>query len=271
MNIGKHNFELNGPHPYIMGILNVTPDSFSDGGSYKDMSDVLHRVEEMIGEGAEIIDVGGESTRPGYTVISDEEEIDRTAPVIEAIKERFDITVTLDTYKGAVAEAGLHAGADMINDIWGLKYDKNPGKAAAKAGCGIILMHNRDNTDYSDFIGDVIMDLKESVDIAKGFGIPEDKMILDPGVGFGKTREHNLQVIKGIDRIIEETGLPMLLGVSRKSVIGLTLDLPVTEREEGTIALNVLGYNSGCRIFRVHNVKMNRRALDMAEAVACSM
>lgn len=271
MKIGNHSFDLDGSHPYIMGILNATPDSFSDGGSYKSISDVIYKVEEMIRDGAEIIDVGGESTRPGHVRISDDEEISRTAPVIEAIKDRFDITVTIDTYKSAVAEAALKAGADMINDIWGLKYEDNPGKAAVDAGCGIILMHNRDNTEYNNLIEDVIGDLRESIDIAKKFGIPEDKLILDPGIGFGKTREQNLQTLKGLDKIIHETGFPMLLGVSRKSVIGLTLDLPVTEREEGTIALNVLGYNSGCRIFRVHDVKMNRRALDMAEAVACSM
>ena len=131
-------------------------------------------------------------------------------------------------------------------------------------------MHNRDNMDYTNLIDNVIKDLNESVELAKSFGISEDKIILDPGIGFAKTREHNLQVMNGLDRIIKETDYPMLLGISRKSVIGLTLDLPVTEREEGTIALNVLGYNSGCRIFRVHNVKMNRRALDMAEAVIYS-
>ena len=270
MKIGNHEFDLKGSHPYVMGILNVTPDSFSDGGSYNSVSDAIFKVEEMIRDGAEIIDVGGESTRPGYTLISDEEEIERTAPVIEPIKERFDITVTLDTYKSGVAEAGLKAGADMINDIWGLKYDRNPGKVTAEAGSGIILMHNRDNMDYTNLIDDVIKDLNESVELAKSFGIAEDKIILDPGIGFAKTREHNLQVMNGLDRIIKETDYPMLLGISRKSVIGLTLNLPVTEREEGTIALNVLGYNSGCRIFRVHNVKMNRRALDMAEAVIYS-
>ena len=270
MKIGNHDFDLNSSRPYVMGILNVTPDSFSDGGSYNGISDVLKKVAEMISDGADMIDIGGESTRPGYTVISDEEEIERTAPVVEAVKSNFDIAVTLDTYKSAVAEAGLKAGADMINDIMGLKYERNPGKVCRDAGAGIILMHNRDNTEYKDLISDVTKDLMESVSIAVNYGIPEDMMILDPGIGFGKTREQNLQVIRGLDTIVKDTGFPMLFGVSRKSVIGLTLDLPVNEREEGTIAANVMAYNSGCRIFRVHNVKMNRRALDMAEAIAFS-
>ncbi len=270
MKIGNHDFDLNSSHPYVMGILNVTPDSFSDGGSYNGISDVLNKVKEMISDGADMIDIGGESTRPGYTVISDEEEIERVAPVIEALKSNFDITVTLDTYKSAVAEAGLKAGADMINDIMGLKYDRNPGKVCSDAGAGIILMHNRDNTEYNDLITDVTKELKESVSIARNFGIPDNMMILDPGIGFGKTREQNLQVIRSLGTIVKDTGFPMLFGVSRKSVIGLTLDLPVNEREEGTIAANVMAYNSGCRIFRVHNVKMNRRALDMAEAILFS-
>ncbi len=269
--IGDKIFDLDGSHPYIMGILNVTPDSFSDGGSYGDLSDVLHKAEEMVRDGVDIIDIGGESTRPGYVMISPEEEIMRVVPAITAIKNNFDIPVSLDTYKYEVAEAGLESGADMINDIWGLKYDNRIADLLSAGDKSVVLMHNRDNMNYDSFIDDVITDLRESVSIAKNAGIPDENIIIDPGVGFGKVVEQNLTVLNNLARIKEELGYPMLLGVSRKSVIGLTLNLPVHEREEGTIAANVLGYKEGCRIFRVHDVKMNRRALDMAEAICTAL
>ena len=268
MRLGNREFDLEGYTPYVMGILNVTPDSFSDGGSFNTLDRALKHAEEMITEGADIIDIGGESTRPGYTVVPVEEEIERTAPVIEAIKARFDVPVTLDTYKAGVAEAGLKAGADMINDIWGLKADdKLAGVIAASENPGVILMHNRKEAVYNDLIADVKDDLRECIKIAVDAGIPEDRLILDPGIGFGKTLEHNLAVMKYLGDIIDEFKMPMLLGVSRKSMIGLTLDLPVDERLEGTIAVNVAGYISGCRIFRVHDVKAHRRALDMIAGI----
>ena len=265
--IGDKIFDFEGTHPYIMGILNVTPDSFSDGGNYEDVSNALFKAEEMIKDGAEIIDVGGESTRPGYTMISPEEEIMRVVPVITAIKKNFDITISLDTYKYEVAEAGIECGADMINDIWGLKADRRIGDICAREDKGIIIMHNRDNMNYNNFMDDVIADLNDSLDIARSCAIRDEYIIIDPGVGFAKVREHNLSVMHNIKRLKEELGYPVMLAVSRKSVIGLTLNLPVHEREEGTIAANVLAYNEGCRLFRVHDVKMNRRALDMAEAI----
>lgn len=261
MKIGKYNFDIKN-RTYIMGILNVTPDSFSDGGRFCFLDDALRHVDEMIRDGADIIDIGGESTRPGYKQISNEEEIARTLPVIRAVKERFDIPVSVDTYKSAVAQNAIEAGADFINDIWGLKYDAKMAEVIAEAGSACILMHNRDNMDYKDFISEVKADLRESVSIAKAAGIAEDKIILDPGVGFAKTYEQNLEVIRRLDEF-QELGYPILLGTSRKSVIGLTLDVPAAERIEGTIATTVLAVEKGCAFVRVHDIKENARAVRM--------
>ncbi|MCR5149536.1 MAG: dihydropteroate synthase [Eubacterium sp.] len=257
--------------PVLMGILNVTPDSFSDGGKYNDISTALKHVEEMINDGADVIDVGGESTRPGYTYVEAEEEIERVCPVIERIKKEFDIQVSLDTYKASVAKAGLISGADIINDVHGLKWKEENvpftmADVLKENSAGIILMHNRDNMDYKVFTEDVISDLNESIALAKNAGIADDRIVLDPGIGFAKTLEHNLKLMKELDKICN-MGYPVLLGISRKSMIGLTLDLPKDEREEGTIASNVYGLTKGCRIFRVHDVKKNRRALDMTYAI----
>ncbi len=263
--IGKKDF-CTGGKPYVMGILNLTPDSFSDGGSYEDTDKALFAVERMMKDGADIIDVGGESTRPGYIKISAGEEIARTCFVIEAIKERFEVPVSLDTYKAEVAEAGILAGADMINDIWGLKYDDRMAGIVAKHDKAVCLMHNREKAVYNDLIEDVISDIKECVSIAEAHGIKRDRMIIDPGIGFAKSSEECLRVINEMDRL-KDIGLPVLLGASRKSCIGNTLNLPVDEREEGTIALSVMGLVRGATFFRVHDVKKNRRALDMAWAV----
>lgn len=265
MIIGNKSFET-GKEPYVMGILNVTPDSFSDGGQHNNMDAALAATESMIADGASIIDVGGESTRPGYTKISDEEEIERTAPVIEAIKSRFDIVVSLDTYKSAVAEAGIHAGADLINDIWGLKYDSKMAEVIARYDKACCLMHNRDNVDYKDYLSDVISDLDESVGMAIAAGIDRNKIMVDPGIGFAKDLHQNLLLMNNLE-LLHKWDLPILLGTSRKSMIGLTLELPVTEREEGTMATSVLGLVKGCDFFRVHNVKSNYRALKMTYAM----
>jgi dihydropteroate synthase len=265
MVIGDKVFET-GKTPYVMGILNVTPDSFSDGGLHNSIDAALKRTEEMIDEGAVIIDVGGESTRPGHTQISDQEEIDRTAPVIEEIKKRFDVAVSLDTYKSQVAKAGILAGADLINDIWGLKYDEDMAKVIADSGKACCLMHNRKNVDYTDFLSDVVSDLDESVNMALAAGISKDKIMVDPGIGFAKSLEQNLLLMNNLE-LLNKWELPILLGTSRKSMIGLTLDLPVTEREEGTIATSVLGLVKGCDFFRVHDVKGNYRALMMTHAM----
>ena len=220
----------------------------------------------MIQQGADIIDVGGESTRPGHVQIGDEEEIKRVVPVIREIKKKFDIPVSIDTYKSAVAKAALEAGADLLNDIWGFRYDEKMAELAAEYDVPVCLMHNRDNLDYDDFMEDVKKDLQISLDIAEKYGVKKENIMLDPGVGFGKTYEQNLMVMNHLEEIVD-MGYPVLLGTSRKSVIGLTLDLPVDEREEGTLATSVLGAIKGCQFVRVHDVEKNVRALKMTDAI----
>lgn len=265
MKIGNKVFDTD-KHTYIMGILNVTPDSFSDGGKFNQMDAALAHAEQMMEEGADIIDIGGESTRPGHVQITEEEEIERTAPIIEAVKKRFDVPVSIDTYKAKVAKAAVDAGADLVNDIWGLKYDEKIAGVIAESGTACCLMHNRDNHEYRNFMEDMKQDLRETIAIARQAGIAEDKIMLDPGVGFGKTYENNLEVIDKLEEL-EELGYPLLLGTSRKSVIGLTLDLPVTERVEGTLVTTVWAVMKHYSFVRVHDVKENRRAILMAEAI----
>ncbi|MGN0182824.1 MAG: dihydropteroate synthase [Candidatus Ornithomonoglobus sp.] len=264
MKIGSKEFDVNRTH--IMGILNVTPDSFSDGGKWNSIDAALKHTEQMIADGAAIIDIGGESTRPGYTMISDEEEISRVVPVIEAVKRSFDIPISVDTYKSDVARAALGSGADLLNDIWGFKHDKNIAAVAKEYNVPVCLMHNRDNADYTDYYNDVLSDLRESVEIAKKVGISDDKIILDPGVGFAKTLEQNLQITNRLE-LLHTLGYPILLGTSRKSMIGLTLDLPRDERIEGTVATSVIGCIKGAMFVRVHDVKENFRAVRMTEAI----
>ena len=265
MRIGSRDFATTG-HTYIMGILNVTPDSFSDGGKFNQIDAALKHAEEMIRDGADVIDIGGESTRPGYTKISDEEETGRGVPVIEAVKKEFEIPISVDTYKSGVAEAAAQAGADLINDIWGLKYDARMAEVIAKSGLACCLMHNRDNTEYRNFMEDVKQDLRETIALAKAAGIADDKIILDPGVGFAKSYENNLEVIRRLKEF-NELKYPVLLGTSRKSVIGLTIDLPAAERVEGTIVTTVMAVEAGCMFVRVHDVKENHREIQMAEAI----
>lgn len=265
MKIGNREFQTKG-HTYVMGILNVTPDSFSDGGKWNDRDRALKHVEEMIAEGMDIVDIGGESTRLGYTLLSDEEEIARVVPMIEAVKANFDIPISLDTYKSGVAEAGILAGADLINDIWGLKYDNRMAEVIAKSGLPCCLMHNRKEADYRDFMQDVAADLADTIHLAEAAGIADEKIILDPGVGFGKTYENNLEIINCLEEL-NMFGYPLLLGFSRKSVIGLTLDLPVTERVEGTLVTTMFGVQKGCMFVRVHDVKENVRTIKMCEAI----
>lgn len=265
MKIGNRDFVIGG-HTYVMGILNVTPDSFSDGGKYNRTDTALYRVEEMMREGADIIDVGGESTRPGYERISDEEETERVVPVIEQIKKRFAIPVSIDTYKAYVAEEAIKAGADLINDIWGLKEDARMAAVIATADIPCCLMHNRKEPVYDDFVSDVILDLKESLKIAGMAGIANDKIILDPGIGFAKTYEQNLLLLNKVEKL-HSLGCPVLLGTSRKSVIGLTLDVLPPQRVTGTVATTVYGVMKGCSFVRVHDIKENVQAIKMTEAV----
>ena len=265
MIIGGKEFDLEN-HFYMMGILNVTPDSFSDGGKYNDMDRALFQAEKLIEEGTDILDIGGESTRPNHIKISSEEEIERACPIIEQVKKRFDVPISLDTYKSDVAAAGIAAGADLLNDIWGLKWDGTMAKVIADTGVACCLMHNRHDMEYQNVVEYMLSDLKESVDMALAAGIAKDKIMLDPGIGFAKDLNMNLVVMKHLDRM-KELGYPVLLGTSRKSMIGLTLDLPVTEREEGTLATSIMGLMAGCSVFRVHDVKTNLRGLSMAEAI----
>lgn len=263
--IGNKNFDtLN--KTYVFGILNCTPDSFSDGGKWNTLDLSLKRAEQMVYEGVDVIDVGGESTRPGYTVISDDEEIERVALVIQKIKENFDIPISLDTYKVKVAEAGIQAGVDLINDIWGLKKQKDMAKLIAESGVSCCLMHNREKAEYSSFIDDVYNDIKKILEIANENGIKKDKICIDPGVGFGKTYEQNLIVINKLE-LFNKLKYPILLGTSRKSVIGLALDLPVDERLEGTLATTAMAVMKGVSFVRVHDVKENVRVIRMIEAI----
>ena len=266
MKIGNKEFKI-GERTYIMGILNFTPDSFSDGGKFNHMEDALKHVEDMINEGADIIDIGGESTRPNHTPVGEEEEIKRVIPIIKAVREKFDIPISVDTYKAKVAEEAIKAGADLINDVWGFKKDKNMATVAAKYNVPCCLMHNRENKEYNSLMNDMLEDLKESIKIAKDAGVKDENIILDPGIGFAKTCEQNLEVMNNLE-VIKTLGYPILLGTSRKSMIGLTLDLPVEERIEGTIATTVIGImKDACDFVRVHDVKENLRAAKMTDAI----
>ncbi|WP_354314960.1 dihydropteroate synthase [Sporosarcina psychrophila] len=251
----------------IMGILNVTPDSFSDGGKYGRIDAALKRAEEMLRDGAKIIDVGGESTRPGHIPISLEEELERTVPVIKALTRELGCTVSIDTYKAGVAEEAILAGVQIINDIWGAKREPYIADVAAKHGVPIILMHNREQAEYEgNFMDEVIADLEESVGIAIAAGVAHDNIWLDPGIGFARNAIQNIWTMQGLDRI-SEMGYPVLLGTSRKSLIGNVLGLPVEERLEGTGATVCYGIEHGCHIMRVHDVKEIARMAKMMDVL----
>jgi dihydropteroate synthase len=253
-----------GKKTYVMGILNVTPDSFSDGGLYNELDKGLAHAAEMVNDGADIIDIGGESTRPGHTPVPAEEEIRRILPFIEEMSKRISVPISVDTYKAETAERTLKAGAHIINDIWGAKKDPEIADVAARYEVPIILMHNRDNMDYESLMRDVLYDLYESINIAKKRGVRDSQIILDPGIGFAKTYEQNIEVMKNLDKI-SALGYPVLLGTSRKSMIGHALNLPVSERLEGTGATVCYGIMKGCDIVRVHDVKEISRMVKMMD------
>ena len=265
MKIGNREFDLLN-HTYIMGILNVTPDSFSDGGKFDQLDTALYQAEKMLQEGADIIDIGGESTRPGFAYVPAEEEIERTIPVIEGIRKRFDTVISIDTYKAETARAAIKAGASLVNDVWGLKRDDEIANVIAQAKVACCLMHNRTNTEYVHFMQDMKADLEESMELARKAGISKDQIILDPGVGFAKSVEQNLEAIGKVGELLE-FGCPVLLATSRKSVIGKTLDLEVDQRLEGTLVTTVMGVMAGCSFVRVHDVKENKRAIQMTRAI----
>lgn len=257
-----------GKKTLVMGILNVTPDSFSDGGQWLDPDAAVARAQEMVEQGADIIDVGGESTRPGHVPISAEEEIRRVEPVIRRLKATVDVPISIDTYKPEVALRALAAGADLINDIWGFKRHPEMAKVAAETGVPVILQHNRppERAEYADVMGEIIQELRDSIDIGRKAGVKDEQVILDPGIGFGKRLEYNLEVMRRLDELVA-LGYPVLVGTSRKSFIGQTLQLPVHDRLEGTAATVALAVAKGCHIVRVHDVKEMVRVTRMMDAM----
>lgn len=263
--IGNTNFEL-GKRTYIMGILNVTPDSFSDGGRFNNIERAINHAKEMIAEGADIIDIGGESTRPNHEAVSEEEELERVVPVIRALAKEIDVPISIDTYKGKVAEEAIKAGAALINDVWGFKKDPYIAEVAAKYNVPCCLMHNRDNRDYNNLMEDLLRDLEESINIALKAGVKPENIILDPGIGFAKDYEQNLTVMDHLEDL-NKLGYSVLLGTSRKSMIGNALNLPSEERVEGTVATTVIGIMKGYDFVRVHDVKENKRAAVMTDVI----
>ncbi|BFH10444.1 dihydropteroate synthase [Paenibacillus melissococcoides] len=256
-----------GQRTLIMGILNVTPDSFSDGGRYNRVDAALRHAEEMLEAGADIIDIGGESTRPGHHPVGQEEELERVLPVIEALRRELpQAPISVDTYKAEVARQALEAGAHIINDIWGCKKEPEMAQVAARYGCPLILMHNRPERRYEQFVEEVKADLLESVELAKAAGVKDDQIWLDPGIGFAKTGEDNLVLMSHLDELCA-LGYPVLLGTSRKKFIRDTLQLPVDDVVEGTAATVALGIAQGCQIVRVHDVASIARTARMCDAV----
>lgn len=258
-----------GKKTLVMGVLNYTPDSFSDGGKWNDIDAALHHMEQMVADGADIIDIGAESSRPGFTPISAEEEIVRLEAILPKLVENCPVPISVDTYKAETADYAMQTGAHIMNDIWGLQYAPEPGKmaaVAAKYDVPVVVMHNQDGTAYTDIIEDMKKFFITSAVIAAKAGMKQEQIITDPGIGFGKTWEQNLYVMK---HLTDLTALPypMLLGTSRKGFIGRILDLPVTERMEGTGATCVSGVLAGCAIVRVHDVKPIARMCKMADAL----
>tara|TARA_R110001599_G_scaffold28969_7_gene99634 strand:- start:2635 stop:3531 length:897 start_codon:yes stop_codon:yes gene_type:complete len=264
--------ELDLAHAHVMGILNVTPDSFSDGGRFVHLDQALRRVEQMLVEGATLIDVGGESTRPGADPVSAEQEVERVVPVVEAIKQRFDTIVSVDTSTPQVMTGSAAVGAGLINDVRALQRT-GALEAAAQTGLPVCLMHMQGDPQsmqqapsYTSILDEVSAFLVDRVAACAQAGIPAGKVLLDPGFGFGKTLEHNLQLFAGMQRLLPK-GLPLLVGVSRKSMIGQLLNRPVDQRLSGGLALAVLAVQAGARIIRVHDVAQTVDALRMTEAV----
>ncbi|MBM6701185.1 dihydropteroate synthase [Megasphaera elsdenii] len=258
-----------GERTLVMGVLNYTPDSFSDGGKWNNVDVALKHMEEMVADGADIIDIGAESSRPGFTPISAAEEIARLETILPRLVAACPVPISVDTYKAETAEYAMSTGAHIMNDIWGLQYAPEPGKmaaVAAKYGVPVVVMHNQEGTEYDDIIEDMKRFFIRSAIIAGQAGMSQDQIITDPGIGFGKDFDQNVYVMKHLQEL---TALPypMLLGTSRKGFIGKILDLPVTERMEGTGTTCVAGVLAGCTIVRVHDVKPIVRMCKMADAL----
>ena len=259
--------------PLIMGILNITPDSFSDGGMYQDADSAVKRCMQMISEGADIIDMGGESSRPGSSRISSKVEMERIVPVISRLREKSDICISVDTYKADVAEAAMKEGADMINNIYGADPDPDLLRIAASYSAGLCLMHMRGEpctmqaeTEYCDIINEIYSVLRNSYEKALLAGVSEDSIMIDPGIGFGKSVDGNLRLIRNIGHF-KGIGCPVLIGVSRKSFIAKILDNDTEDRLSGTIAANTAAYIFGAGVFRVHDVKENAEALNISSSI----
>jgi dihydropteroate synthase len=262
--IGGRRFEW-GVRTYVMGIVNVTPDSFSGDGLGADQAGAVAQGLRMVKEGADFLDVGGESTRPGHVPVSADEEVARTEPVVRDLAQHSGVPVSIDTYKLEVAEAAIAAGATILNDIWGLSRSPALAQLAAKHGCALVLMHNQDGTDYAGDIIDAIKGfLRESAEAAVAAGVPRERVLVDPGIGFGKTAEQNWVVMRRLAEL-KELGLPILIGTSRKSFIGKLLDLPVTERLEGTAATVTAAVLRGANVVRVHDVEEMARVVRVAD------
>ncbi|SFB31966.1 dihydropteroate synthase [Lentibacillus halodurans] len=251
---------------HVMGILNVTPDSFSDGGHYATVEQAVEQAVFMEQQGADMIDIGGESTRPDHDPISLDEELERVLPIIQAVKEKVNIPISIDTYKAETARQAIKAGAEIINDVWGAKREPEIAHVAAVSNVPIILMHNRTNQNYTSLIADMKQDLQESIDIALKAGVSPANIVLDPGIGFAKTSADNLTVMNHLEQF-QDLGYPMLLGTSRKSFIGKILDLPAAERDNGTGATTCLGIAKGVQIVRVHHVKVHTELAQMMDAM----
>ncbi|AYB47201.1 dihydropteroate synthase [Paenibacillus lautus] len=256
-----------GQSTLIMGILNVTPDSFSDGGRYNDTERAVEHALQLIEEGADIIDIGGESTRPGHEPVGASEELARVIPVIEAIHRHApQIPLSIDTYKAEVARQAIGAGAHIMNDIWGFKHDPDMPMTAAELGCPVILMHNRRDRNYTNLIEDVKRDLLESVEIARAAGVQDHQILLDPGIGFAKDYDENMKVMASLDQLVG-LGFPVLLATSRKRFIQTALGAPAQDVLEGTAATVAYGIAQGCQIVRVHDVKHMKRTAMMCDAM----
>lgn len=262
--------------PLVMAILNVTPDSFSDGGKYLSVDDAICQVENMIGDGADVIDIGGESTRPGSSAVEIDEEVIRVVPVIKAIAKRFDVPMSIDTTKSGVAERAIDAGAEIINDISGLRFDERLAEIASRVKAGIVLMHSRGEFEtmhalppVDDIFSDVTADLKRAIGVAHSYNVRDEQIALDVGIGFGKTQEQNLELIAKLDKLISEfSAYPMLVGASRKSFIGKLIgDVPPSERLGGSIAAALIAFQNGAKIVRVHDVKETVTAIKIAASI----
>lgn len=258
-----------GERTLVMGILNYTPDSFSDGGNWNSVDAALRHMRDMVADGADIIDIGAESSRPGFTPISADEEIARLRPILPQLVAECPVPISVDTFKAKTADYAMSVGAHMMNDIWGLQYAKEPGEmaaVAAKYGVPVVVMHNQDGTDYDDILEDMKKFFVQSALIADKAGMDQSQIITDPGISFGKTAEQNIYVLQHLDELTV-LPYPLLLGTSRKGFIGKVLDLPVTERMEGTGATCVAGVLAGAAIVRVHDVKPIARMCKMTDAL----